>query len=123
ILFVGNPSSLATYEEHEVTMDMSELIEKHDFDLDRIEPSLLEESRMFGDGELYTLPYTRGATVLHYNKDIFDLFGVDYPTDDMTWDEVIELASKVTGEKNGVEYYGLQTPYASIMLDQRGIPK
>ncbi|MBO0994745.1 ABC transporter substrate-binding protein [Bacillus sp. SD088] len=123
IIFLGNPSGLPNFTEHGLTMDMSELIEKHDFDLNRIEPSLLAESRMFADGNLYTLPYTRGITVLHYNKDIFDMFGVDYPKDDMTWDEIIDLAAKLTGEKNGVHYYGLQIPYASIMLDQRGVPK
>lgn len=122
IIFLGNPSGLPTYTEYELTMDMSELIEKHGFDLSRIEPSLLAESRMFADGKLYTLPYTRGSTVLHYNKDIFDAFGVEYPKDDMTWEEIIDLAAKVTGERNGVQYYGLQTPYASIMLDQRGVP-
>lgn len=123
IIFLGNPSGLPNFTEHGLTMDMSDLIEKHNFDLSRIEPSLLAESRMFADGKLYTLPYTRGATVLHYNKDIFDMFGVDYPKDDMTWDEIIDLAAKLTGEKNGVHYYGLQIPYASIMLDQRGVPK
>lgn len=123
IIFVGNPGTLTSYEEYEVLMDMSDLIEKHDFDLDRIEPSLIAESRIFANGDLYTLPYTRGATVMHYNKDIFDLFGIEYPTDDMTWNEVIELAAKVTGEKDGQQYYGLQVPYASIMLDQRGVPK
>src|SRR5699024_1865084 len=30
-----------------------------------------------------------------------------YPTDDMTWEEVIELSKKVTGERNGVQYRGL----------------
>lgn len=48
--------------------------------------------------------------VLLYNKDIFDVFGVDYPRDGMTWEEVIDLAREVSGEMNGVKYQGLYMP-------------
>lgn len=123
IIFLGNPSGMQNYIDHELTMDQTELMEKHGFDLDRIESSLVAESRLFAQGNLYTIPYTRGATVTHYNKEIFDLFGVDYLTDDMTWDEVIDVALKLTGEVDGTQYIGMQVPYASIMLDQRGILK
>src|SRR5690625_2567347 len=65
-------------------MDMDELIEKYGFDLNRISPSLVQQHRAMGNGSLYTLPLDSGVALLHYNKDIFDLFGVDYPEDEMT---------------------------------------
>lgn len=50
---------------------------------------------------------------MHYNKDVFDLLGVEYPTDGMTWEEVVELAKETTRELNGVQYLGLDldVPY------------
>lgn len=121
LYFVENPANLDEFIESELVMDLSDLIEKHGFDLDRIEPNLIAEHRTFSEGNLYTLPLSLGLTALHYNKDIFDAFGVDYPTDNMTWDEVISLAEKVTGEIDGVQYHGLQPAYPTILLDQREV--
>ncbi len=58
------------------------------------------------DGKLYELPFRNDFWVLFYNKDIFDNAGVDYPTNDMTWDEYDELARKVTDTTFGSQVYG-----------------
>ena len=58
------------------------------------------------DGKLYELPFRNDFWVLFYNKDIFDAAGVDYPTNDMTWDEYDELARKVTDTSFGSQIYG-----------------
>ncbi|WP_062109612.1 ABC transporter substrate-binding protein [Bacillus niameyensis] len=121
IYFVENPINIKNYVESELALDLSDLIEKHGFDLNRIQPNILTEHRTFSDGNLYTIPLSLGLTALHYNKDIFDIFGVEYPTDNMTWDESISLAAKVTGEKGGVQYHGLQPAFPSILYDQRGL--
>jgi multiple sugar transport system substrate-binding protein len=50
-----------------------------------------------------------GATggIMHYNKDLFDRFGVPYPKDGMTWDEVYELSKRMTRNEGGILYRGL----------------
>jgi multiple sugar transport system substrate-binding protein len=58
------------------------------------------------DGKLYELPFRSDFWVLFYNKDIFDRAGVDYPTNDMTFEEYDELARKVTDTTFGSEVYG-----------------
>jgi len=58
------------------------------------------------DGKLYELPFRNDFWVLFYNKDIFDAAGVDYPTNDMTWEEYDELARKVTDTTFGSQIYG-----------------
>lgn len=58
------------------------------------------------DGSLYELPFRNDFWVLFYNKDIFDAAGVDYPTNDMTWDEYDALARKVTDTTFGSQVYG-----------------
>ena len=71
------------------------------------------------DGNLYELPFRSDIWVLYYNKDIFDAAGVDYPTNDMTWDEYDKLARSVTDTTAGSEIYGAHyhTWRSTIQLD------
>ena len=56
------------------------------------------ESNYAVDGEQYALPFRSDFWVLYYNKNLFDAAGVDYPTNDMTWEEYAELAKQMTGD-------------------------
>ena len=54
------------------------------------------------------MPTASDNYALFYNKEVFDLFGVSYPTEDLTWDAVVDLAKKLTGERDGIQYHGLE---------------
>ncbi len=69
-------------------------IEKSGYDLDDYWPALLE-SAMY-NGSVYGFPRDIGLEVLYYNKDIFDEAGVEYPTDEWTWDDLLAAAEKLT---------------------------
>lgn len=56
------------------------------------------ESNYAVDGEQYALPFRSDFWVLYYNKDLFDAAGVDYPTNDMTWEQYADLAKQMTGD-------------------------
>ena len=56
------------------------------------------ESNYAVDGEQYALPFRSDFWVLFYNKDLFDAAGVEYPTNDMTWEQYAELAKKMTSD-------------------------
>ena len=58
------------------------------------------------DGKLYELPFRRDFWVMFYNKDVFDNAGVDYPTNDMTFEQYDALARSVTNDTPGQEVYG-----------------
>lgn len=58
------------------------------------------------DGSLYELPFRNDFWVLFYNKDLFDAAGVDYPTNDMTWEEYDALARELTDTTFGSQVYG-----------------
>lgn len=58
------------------------------------------------DGSLYELPFRNDFWVLFYNKDLFDAAGVDYPTNDMTFEEYDDLARAVTDTTFGSQVYG-----------------
>lgn len=55
---------------------------------------------------LYALPFRSDFWVVFYNKDIFDAAGVEYPTNDMTFEAYDALARKVTKTDLGSEIYG-----------------
>ncbi len=86
--------------------DISDLIKTYNFDLDKIDETVINLQRQLADGGIYGLPAFIGTSGLYYNKDIFDKFAVEYPRDNMTWDEVYDLAVKLTRSDGGEQYYG-----------------
>lgn len=52
------------------------------------------------DGNYYAVPFRSDFWVVYYNKDIFDEYGIEYPTNDMTmeeWDAKIREVAEATG--------------------------
>ncbi|MEF3301967.1 extracellular solute-binding protein [Paenibacillus sp. GYB003] len=86
--------------------DISDLIKRDKFDLNRIEPTVVELQRQLANGGIYGLPAFVGTSGLYYNKDLFDKFAVPYPKDGITWDEVYDLAVKLTRKDGDTQYYG-----------------
>lgn len=125
VTFHGN---IPPYKELGILMDMDPLAKKHNFDLGRFDPGALEAIRVISDkGELYALPYAANLNALYYNKDIFDKFGIDYPSDGLSWTETIEIAKRVTKTDDGIQYRGLDTdaierllfPLSLLLIDAR----
>lgn len=55
------------------------------------------------DGTLPGLPVDVALPLMIYNKEMFDQAGLPYPTEDWTWDEMMEIAKKLTiRNENGV---------------------
>ena len=59
------------------------------------------------DGKLEGMPLLENVFVLAYNKELFDQFGVDYPTDDWTWDDLKEAAEKFVSGEGADATYGI----------------
>ncbi len=58
------------------------------------------------NGNLYALPFRSDFWVIFYNKDLFDAAGVEYPTNDMTFEEYDALARKMTSGVGANKVYG-----------------
>lgn len=103
--------------------DMTSLIESKNIDLSQYEPSVVEAIRDISDGKIYGLPVYTNNLVLFYNKAIFDQFGVEYPTDGMTWDEAHEKALKLNRKADEVQYLGLAvSPTHMLRMNQLSLP-
>lgn len=88
-------------------LPLDSFIEKSNYDLDGIAPAVREGIRDLGDGALYALAPTFNAMVLFYNKDWFDKRNVPYPSDGITWDQMMDIARQLTYEENGEKKHGL----------------
>ncbi|MBE1445292.1 ABC transporter substrate-binding protein [Paenibacillus sp. OAS669] len=100
--------------------DLQELVKKNNFNLQQFEPNVLAQTQNAnGEGKLYGLPFTMNRYALFYNKDIFDKLGVAYPKDGMTWDEVYDLAKKVTRVEQGTTYMGFAAIPNNMMLNNQ----
>jgi len=110
-------------QEYKLEYDMSELIKKHGLELNTLEKSSIDAIRALSGGKMYALPLVINTAALYYNKDLFDKFGVSYPKDGMTWDEVIELAKRMSRIDGGQPYYGLGTSIThNFSLNPQSVP-
>lgn len=53
------------------------------------------------DGRYWGVPQGIQVGVLFYNKDMFDKAGVDYPSDEWTWEDLKATAAKLTVDASG----------------------
>ena len=62
------------------------------------------------EDKVYGMPLESNNLEIIYNKDIFDELGVEYPTNDWTFDDLKELAEKTTTDKyKGFAVSGVQS--------------
>lgn len=87
-------------------------IEEDNFDIDGFAPAVINALRNAGNGTLYALAPQFSTMALIYNKNIFDEKSVPYPTDNMTWREIFDLAERVTSTDGERKTFGFSfQPY------------
>ncbi len=103
--------SEAQYETLAASGGLSELesmMGQSGFDTGELTEGVVEQLRQLGGGKLYGLAPTFSAQALYYNKALFDQYSVPYPTDGMTWEEVLALAGRFKSEgSDDTRVYGL----------------
>lgn len=104
-VFWMNGPNIAKYARGGVLMPATDLIEKYGLDTANYPEGLVKLYNI--DGVQYGLPKDFDTIGLWYNKTLFDAAGVEYPTDDWTWEDLTEAAKALT--KDGV--YGMAAGY------------
>ncbi|MFE5317919.1 ABC transporter substrate-binding protein [Paenibacillus sp. NPDC056579] len=103
--------------------ELDEYIKKQNYDLNKLEKTNYDFIKQNGNGKIYSLPLFTTAETLMYNKDLFDKFGVPYPKEGMTWDELYDLAKKMSRNEGGVQYYGFLTSISHMLnVNQLSLP-
>ncbi len=112
LLVLGSPLDFQLANEGELLPLNSLLTNKV---LNDIPEMVKEQSKYYGSrnedmyGKLMSIPLYSSNRALLYNKEIFDYFGVEYPTEGMSHADLLEMAKKVTGDRNGKKVYGYGT--------------
>lgn len=89
--------------------------------LERLEPNLVAWGKD-ENGEVFSLPYNNANEYpLFYNKSIFDKLNLPYPSDNMTWEDSIALAERVTANKGGEIIYGFDPADLALMRMQLAV--
>ncbi|MCC2685867.1 MAG: transporter substrate-binding protein [Paenibacillaceae bacterium] len=97
------------------------LVTKDKFDVSDLVPAVIDGLKTIGDNKLYALAPTFSSSAIVYNKTLFDQAGVGYPQDGMTWEQIFDLAHRVTkpDDENPVYGFGFSTGYSDVY---NGIP-
>jgi multiple sugar transport system substrate-binding protein len=64
------------------------------------------------DGISYNVPYRSAPCVLFYNKTLFDAAGLAYPTNDWSFDDLLQAAIKLTDKDKGIYGFAIGTSNA-----------
>lgn len=103
VVFLQSTTELAALVEENLLTPLEPLIatDADKFDISDFVPAVVDGLKAAGNDELYALAPTFTSQALIYNKDIFNERSVEYPTDGMYWDDVFDLASRVTYGEDG----------------------
>ncbi len=89
-------------------VDLAPFIKKDkEFEIKDFYPDVVK--RFTKDGKIYVIPRdTAPFNCVYYNKDLFNKEKLDYPKNNWTWDDLINLGKKLTkrNSQNVVQQYG-----------------
>ena len=104
-VFWMHSNTAQMYMENDVLLKLNDYIDADDsIDMSKYYDGIVSLYTR-SDGNIYALPKDHDTIALLYNKAIFDQFGVAYPTDDWSWNDVYEAAKTIT-EASGGDIYG-----------------
>ncbi|MDF2716598.1 MAG: family 1 extracellular solute-binding protein [Paenibacillus sp.] len=122
IVFTDYPN-LAGLLDYDFPEDLNRYVTDFAVDLKKIDPIVVEGAKTIGSkGELFALPVYSDRMMWFYNKDLFNKFGVPYPTDDMTWDDAIAAFKRLSRMENGVQYASFRMINLPMTGSQWGVP-
>jgi multiple sugar transport system substrate-binding protein len=100
---ISDYGRMLPYAKNGILLPITEFIAQDNFPLDKMLPGAVAQYRWRqGDfdsggegGDMYGLPSDAQSQILAYNKTMFDEAGVAPPSDDWTWDDVVEAGKAI----------------------------
>ena len=110
VMNIGD-DAVPSFVERGAFLPLDECLADIGFDTSVYLPGLLDPGIV--DGQLYFLPKDYSTLAVYYNKTIFDEYGVAYPEDGWTWDDLLSTAQALTQDTDGdgeTDVWGIQLP-------------
>jgi multiple sugar transport system substrate-binding protein len=107
-VFWMHSNTAQMYMENDLLLNLDPFIEADSaIDLSNYYDGIVNLYTRSDNGSHYAIPKDHDTIALLYNKALFDKYGVAYPTDDWTWEDLYDAAAQITeaGAADGV--YGM----------------
>ncbi len=104
-------------------LDLSPLIEQdQSLEINDFFPGALDVFTM--NGKVWAIPNGVDPFVMYYNRELFDQYGVTYPTNTWTWDDLQTTGMLINDPDNNVYGFAVPEPYfdmiGMVIIHQRG---
>lgn len=122
-LVITDYPNLSGLMQYNYPLDLNELLKRENVNLSKLDKIALDGVKAMGSkGELYGLPFYLDKYMMFYNKDIFDRFAIPYPTDDMSYEDLVTLVKKLTRKDDKIDYIGYRWGNLYTVGMQFGLP-
>jgi multiple sugar transport system substrate-binding protein len=106
-VFVADQLSLSQLIQQGTILDLTPLIEQDNaFDSGVFYPGALEAFKY--EGKIWGIPSDINMLLMYYNKDLFDMYSVPYPTVGWTWNDFLDSAIGITDPGRDIFGYAIQ---------------
>jgi multiple sugar transport system substrate-binding protein len=103
------PAQITSLGDEGKLYDIENLVNEEKYNAAGLAPGVIDSMKTLSSGKLYGLPTSFYSQVIYYNKDLFEEYGIPFPTDQMTWSEVIDLAKMFPTDGEPMDrVYGLK---------------
>jgi multiple sugar transport system substrate-binding protein len=105
--------------------DLNSYVERDGINLDEVVTTGMLDGYYRPNGKLEALPLLANCFVFAYNKEMFDKFGVEYPTDDWTWEDFAAMAPKFVSGKGFDRTYFMVNHWVMgnfALISKGGVP-
>lgn len=101
-VFWMHSNEAVKYMSNDILLDITDKVNSSEkLEMDKF-PQDLKDMYTY-DGKIYAVPKDMDTIAIWYNKTMFDEAGIKYPTADWTWDDLYEIAKKLTKD-DGSQY-------------------
>lgn len=101
VLLFNSPDQFEKWANEGKLYQLDDVIRQDKFDIENILPSVVEQIKAKGNGNIYGLTPSFYSQALFYNKDLFEKHGVPLPKNKMSWNEVLDLAKRFPKDGQG----------------------
>ena len=110
VMQIGD-DAVPSFVEKGAFVSLDDCLKQGGVDLSIYLPGLLQPGQV--NGKQYLLPKDYSTLAVYYNKKLFDAAGVPYPKEDWTWNDLLDVAQRLTKDTNNdgqPDQWGIQLP-------------
>lgn len=108
VMLVGDTGLYKKLVRDNLLKQLDPLMQQDKFDTTDIVPTVLDGIKELGDNNIYGLTPTFSSSALFYNKKFFTDAGVEVPKDNMSWEDIFNLAARISSGDGKNRKFGFQ---------------